>query len=143
MRLCFWRREMREAELDKKVRTHLDMATKARVKRGADRKEAQRWSRREFGKVQLVKEAARIDRAGALGGGAGPGLTFWLALVSENPGFTTVAVLTLALGIGANTAIFSAVNSVLLQPPRFRDPNRSWRRFGGRRRVCWNWSRAQ
>ena len=59
MRLWFWRRETREAELDEELRMHMDMATQARVERGANRKEAERSARLEFGIVELVKEAAR------------------------------------------------------------------------------------
>ncbi len=63
MRVCFWRRETREAELDEEVRTHLHMATQAHVERGAGRREAERSARREFGNVELVKETAR-DQGG-------------------------------------------------------------------------------
>ena len=59
MRLWFWRRETREAELDEEVRTHLDMAKDARVERGANEKEAERAARREFGNVGLMKDVTR------------------------------------------------------------------------------------
>lgn len=59
MRLWSWRRETREAELDEELRTHMDMATQARVERGVNQKVAEGSARLEFGNVEMVKEAAR------------------------------------------------------------------------------------
>lgn len=132
MKLWFWPRETREAELDAELRTHLNMATQARVERGAEQKEAQRASRREFGNVELIKEASRDQWGRRWVEELVQDLRFGSRSFLRNPGFTTVAVLTLALGIGANTAIFSAVNSVLVQPLPFRDPNRLVRVFSSR-----------
>lgn len=59
MRLWSWQRETREAELDEELRTHMDMATQARVERGVNQKLAEGSARLEFGNVEMVKEAAR------------------------------------------------------------------------------------
>ena len=57
--MIFWRRKTREAELDEELRSHLSMDAQTRIERGADRKEAERAARREFGNVGLVKEVTR------------------------------------------------------------------------------------
>lgn len=122
--MSFWRRKKREAELDEELRNHLEMAARERVERGADEKEAERAARREFGNVGLVMEVARDMRPWRWLEEFVEDARYGLRRMRKTPGFTAIAVLTLALGIGANTAIFSLVNGILLASLPYPNPEK-------------------
>jgi putative ABC transport system permease protein len=115
-------KKKREQELDEEIGNHLRMAEQDRIERGATPEEARYAARREMGNVGLIKEVTRgmwgTDWIGTLF----QDLRFGIRVLRRNPGSSLTAILTLALGISATTAIFSVVYGVLLRPLPFNKP---------------------
>ena len=113
-----------ERDMDEEMRFHLEMATRRNVERGMPPDEARRRAAAAFGGVGHHQESALEAVPGHWFDELRLDLQYALRTLRRNPGFATSVVLTLALGIGATTAIFSVVNGVLLRPLPLRDPDR-------------------
>jgi predicted permease len=117
-----FRKEQVSQELDEELNDFLEMAAQEKMKQGMSRKEALRAVRLEQGTLELTKEVVRSSSWESLLETCWQDLRFGLRTLRKSPGFTTVAILTLALGIGANTAIFTMTNGLMLHTLPVRDP---------------------
>lgn len=111
-------------DLSEEIREHLEEKVEALVRNGMSRKDAEFAARREFGNVTLVEEGARdVWRWPSLENLLGD-VRYGFRMLRNKPGFSLVAIVTLALGIGANTAIFSVVDAALIRPLPYWQANR-------------------
>jgi putative ABC transport system permease protein len=113
-----------ENELEEEVKFHLEKEIERNIARGMGPEEARYAALRSFGGVERMKEESRDERGIRGLEDLWYDLRYGMRVLLKHRGFTLVAVLTLAFGIGVNTAMFSAVNTLLLQPPPYPDANR-------------------
>jgi predicted permease len=117
-------RRRRYDDLSVSIEEHIDERTEELMEEGMGRKEAEQAARREFGNVTLLKERSREEWQWAWLESLLADLKLTLRRLRKSPGFAVTVLLTLAIGIGANTAVFSVLNSVLLRPLPYPDPER-------------------
>src|SRR5256885_4842628 len=119
-----FRQSSLDRDLDEELRGYIEMVAEKKIAAGVDPSIARRDAMHETGSVTLVKENVRAGRIGAALEMAMGDARYALRGLVRAPGFAVAAIVTLALGIGANTAIFSVVRAMLLTPLPYRDSSR-------------------
>ncbi len=121
---AFFRKEPMDRELEAEVAAHIEMATAENLQRGMTPEEARRQALVRFGGVEQAKERQRESRGLPWLDTVLQDLRYTMRTLGRDRGFATIAILILALGIGANVVVFSVVNTILLRPLPFYDPSR-------------------
>jgi macrolide transport system ATP-binding/permease protein len=135
LRRLFTGKQM-EAELDKELSFHFESQVADKVRSGISENEARRAARIDFGGSEQIKEACRESRGTLWLESTVQDIRYGLRRLRKSPGFSSIVVLTLALGLGANTAIFALVQSILLRSLPVADPSRLYR-IGDHANCCY------
>src|SRR5215472_12468551 len=119
-----------DLEMDEEFRSHLEMLADRFIDQGMTRDEALRAARRQFGGTTQLKERLREQNSSAFLDSLWMDTRYALRQIRKSPGFAATAVLTLAIGIGANTGLFMLVDTLLLRPVPVQDPSSLYQVFG-------------
>ena len=129
------RRQAVKLEIDEELRFHVEQRTADNIVGGMSPTEAAREARKVFGNAQRIREECRDARGASFGETTFQDIRFGLRMLGKNPGFTTVSVLSLAMGIAVNVAVFSCLDALLFRPPPgAKDPHRWF--------TCMRWAGA-
>jgi predicted permease len=132
-----------EEELDEEVRFHLEREIQENIARGMSPEEARMAALRSFGGVERVKEESRDERGVRFLEEVWQDLRYGGRMMLKQPGFTAIAVITLSLGIGANTTVFSIINAVVFRPRPVAEPERVVELYSGDALNPYGWSAYQ
>jgi putative ABC transport system permease protein len=121
---ALFRKRQLDEELEEELQFHLEKEVEENIRRGMTPEAARDAARRSFGGVEQAKEAYRDTRGLPGVDSLWQDVRFGVRMLAKSPGLTAVAVLSLALGIGANTTMFSVINSIVFRPPPYKDPDR-------------------